>query len=214
MALNYTQLSQAIQDYTENDEAVFVSNIPNFVRASEKDIYTNVQLPVLRKSNTATTLTALNRFYTVPADFLAPYEFLITTSGTTQVALLQKDVGWLREAFPDPTVTGVPKYYALYNDTTFILAKTPTSAYAAELHYYHHPESIVTASTTWLGDNYENVLLHGSLFYAYTFMKGEKDLIALYDAQFKQGLTMLKKVGDGMARMDTYRTTQARIGVV
>lgn len=211
--MNYTELSQAIQDYTENDEATFITNIPNFVRQAETTIYTNTQLPVLRK-NAAGQFTTSNRYLTLPSDFLAPYELFVTGSGSIQAPLLFKDVSWIREAFPDPTVTGVPRYYAMFDESTFIVGRTPASNYEAEIHYYHHPESIVTATTTWLGDNYENVLLHGSLVLAYEFMKGEKDLIELYDAQFKQGLTLLKKLGDGMNRMDTYRTAQTRTGVV
>lgn len=210
--MNYAELSQAIQDYTENDEATFVSNIPNFVRNAEEIIYTNVQLPALRK-NMSGNVSASNRYLTLPTDFLAPYALLITGTGANQTALLFKDVEWLREAFPDPTVTGVPKYYALFDNTTVLLARTPASNYEAEIHYYYHPESIVTAGTSWLGDNFDQVLLWGSLVNAYLYMKGEKDLIEFYDGQFKQGLSMLKKLGDGMDRQDTYRTQQTRQAV-
>lgn len=207
MSMTYAQLSTAIQDYTENNEATFVANIPNFVRQTEEVVYTTVQLPVMRKNATG-TLTISNRFLALPTDFLAPYALLIT-SGTSQISLLQKDVEWLREAFPDSTVTGVPKYYAIYDSTSLLIAKTPSLAFATELHYFYMPTSIVTASTSWLGDNYDTVLLHGALVFAYEFMKGEKDLIEMYDTKFKEGISILKKL-EGMTRMDTYRVEQSR----
>lgn len=209
MSMTYAQLKQAIQDYTQNDEATFVTNIPNFVRQCEEIVYTSVQLSVLRKNQTG-TLTASNRYLTLPSDFIAPYSLLVTASGTTQTALLFKDEEWLREAFPDPTVTGTPKYYAMFDSTTFLVAPTPTGSYAVEMHYFYYPESIVTASTTWLGTNFDQVLLWGSLVNAYLFMKGEKDLIDSYDGQFKQGLSMLKKLGDGMLRQDTFKALQTK----
>lgn len=209
MSMTYAQIVTAIQDYTENDEATFVTHIPDFVRACEKTVYTAVQLPAFKK-NATTTLTASDRYLTTPSDYIAPYSVLVTGTGANQTPLLFKDVEWLREAFPDPTVTGVPKYYAQYDKTNLIVARTPATSYAVEIHYYFFPESIVTASTTWLGDNYEQVLLWGSLTNAYIYMKGEKDLIELYDAQFKQALAGLKKVGDGMNRQDTFNTEQTK----
>lgn len=206
--MNYTALVAAIQDYTENSEATFVSNIPNFVKDAEKTVYTSAQIPVLRK-NQAGTVTIANRYLSLPTDFLSPYELYLSPSGSIQTQLLFKDVSWIREAYPDPTVTGVPRYYALFDNNTYLLAKTPAAAYNVEIHYYHHPESIVTATNTWLGDNYEHILLWGSLVNAYIYMKGEKELVEVYDLQFKQGIALLKKLGEGMGRMDTFRTEQA-----
>lgn len=212
MSMTYAELSQAIQDYCQSTESSFVDHIPDFVRQCEEIVYANVQLPALRRNQTG-NFTASNRYLSLPTDFLAPYSLSVNGSGSSYSFLLNKDVEWIREAYPDPTVTGVPKYYAIFDSGTVIVAPTPTSGYAVEIHYYYHPESIVTAGTSWLGDNYDQVLLWGSLVNAYTYLKGEKDLIEFYDAQFKQGLAMLKKIGDGMSRQDTYRTMQTKQAV-
>lgn len=212
MSMNYTQLSTAIQDYTQNTESSFVTHIPDFVREAEQVIYTTVQLPIFRKNQTG-ALAASNRYLAVPTDYISPYSLLVSATGSVQTPLLFKDVEWLREAYPDPTVTGTPRYYAQYDSNTFLIAPTPTGSYPVEIHYYYFPQSIVDGSTSWLGTNYEQVLLWGSLVNAYTYMKGEKDLLQFYDAQFKQALAGLKKVADGMDRQDTFRTPQMRQAV-
>src|SRR3989304_1961224 len=162
MAMTYAQLSQAIQDVIQTDEATFVSNIPYFVSQAEEIIYTTVQLPVMR-TNTTPSLTISNRFLAFPTGFLAPYALGVASAAGVMRWLYFKDAEWMREAYPDAATTGEPKYYAIYDSTQFIVAPLPDAGYACECHYYKMPTSIVTASTTWLGDNFETVLLYGAL---------------------------------------------------
>jgi hypothetical protein len=217
--MNYTQLSAAIQAYTENTEADFVANIPVFVQQAEQRIYNSVQFPSLRKNVTGST-TVDNKYVSCPSDFLAVYSFAVVdgtfTSGTYEY-LLNKDVNFIRQAYPQANDTGLPRYYALFgpqssNDAelTFILGPTPDASYNVELHYYYYPESIVTATTTWLGDNFDSVLLYGSLVEAYTYMKGEQDMMQLYNQKFMEALALAKRLGDGMERQDAYRSGQFR----
>ena len=217
--MNYTQLSAAIQAYTENTEADFVANIPVFVQQAEQRIYNSVQFPSLRKNVTGST-TVDNKYVSCPSDFLAVYSFAVVdgtfTSGTYEY-LLNKDVNFIRQAYPQANDTGLPRYYALFgpqssNDAelTFILGPTPDANYNVELHYYYYPESIVTASTTWLGDNFDSVLLYASLVEAYTYMKGETDMMQLYNQKFMEALALAKRLGDGMERQDAYRSGQFR----
>ena len=217
--MNYTQLSDAIQAYTENTEANFIAEIPVFVQQAEQRIYNNVQFPSLRKNVTGTT-TSGNKYLGCPSDFLAVYSIAVVdgtlTSGTYEY-LLNKDVNFIRQAYPQADDTGLPRYYALFgaqtndvNELAFILGPTPDATYPVELHYYYYPESIVTAGTTWLGDNYDPVLLYGSLVEAYTFMKGEQDMINLYNSKYMEAMAQLKRLGDGMERQDAYRSGQYR----
>jgi hypothetical protein len=217
--MNYTQLSAAIQAYTENTEADFVANIPVFVQQAEQRIYNSVQFPSLRKNVTGST-TVDNKYVSCPSDFLAVYSFAVVdgtfTSGTYEY-LLNKDVNFIRQAYPQANDTGLPRYYALFgpqssNDAelTFILGPTPDANYNVELHYYYYPESIVTATTTWLGDNFDSVLLYASLVEAYTYMKGEADMMQLYNQKFMEALALAKRLGDGMERQDAYRSGQFR----
>jgi hypothetical protein len=217
--MNYTQLSNAIQAYTENTEADFVANIPVFVQQAEQRIYNSVQFPSLRKNVTGST-TVDNKYVSCPSDFLAVYSFAVVdgtfTSGTYEY-LLNKDVNFIRQAYPQANDTGLPRYYALFgpqssNDAelTFILGPTPDANYNVELHYYYYPESIVTATTTWLGDNFDSVLLYASLVEAYTYMKGEADMMQLYNQKFMEALALAKRLGDGMERQDAYRSGQFR----
>ena len=217
--MNYTQLSNAIQAYTENTEADFVANIPVFVQQAEQRIYNSVQFPSLRKNVTGVT-TASNKYLACPSDFLAVYSMAVV-DGTLATGdyeyLLNKDVNFIRQAYPRASDTGAPKYYALFgpqssNDAelTFILGPTPDGSYPVELHYYYYPESIVTATTTWLGDNFDTVLLYASLVEAYTYMKGEADMMALYNQKFMEALALAKRLGDGMERQDAYRSGQFR----
>jgi len=215
--MNYTELSQAIQAYTENTDTSFVANIPLFVQQAEKRIYNSVQFPALRKNVTG-NVTQDVKYLACPVDFLAPYS-LAVVSGAYQY-LLNKDVNFIREAYPSPTDTGVPKFYALFGpradnetDLSFILGPTPNSGYAVELHYFYYPESIVTAGTSWLGDNFDPALLYGALVEAYTYMKGEQDMMQLYDGKLKEALQLAKRLGDGLERRDAYRSGQARVDV-
>jgi hypothetical protein len=220
--MNYAALSAAIQAYTENTETDFVANIPVFVQQAEQRIYNTVQFPSLRKNVTGLTTTS-NKYVSCPSDFLAVYSFAVV-DGTLATGdyeyMLNKDVNFIRQAYPRASDTGIPKYYALFgpqssNDTelTFILGPTPDDNYPVELHYYYYPESIVTASTTWLGDNFDSVLLYGSLVEAYTYMKGEQDMMALYNGKYQEALALAKHLGDGMERQDAYRSGQYRQAV-
>jgi hypothetical protein len=217
--VNYTALSVAIQDYTENYEASFVANIPVFVKQAEQRIYNTVQFPSLRKNVTG-ILSTNNKYLSCPDDFLAVYSMAVFPTGGEYIFLLNKDVNFIREAYPQPTDTGTPKYYALFGpqssfptELTFILGPTPDAAYNVELHYFYYPESIVTSVTSWLGDNFDTVLLYASLVEAYTYMKGEQDMMALYDTKYKEALTLAKRLGDGLERQDSYRSGQYRQAV-
>jgi hypothetical protein len=226
--MNYAALSAAIQDYTQNYEQEFVANIPVFVRQAEQRIYNSVQFPSLRKNVTG-SLSANNKYLSCPNDFLSVYSLAIITGVTggnlntgSYEYLLNKDVNFIRQAYPSPNDTGTPKYYALFGPTvssatisdelSFILGPTPDAAYDVELHYYYYPESITVAADgqTWLGDNFDTVLLYGSLVEAYTFMKGENDMMALYDGKYKEALALAKRLGDGLERSDAYRSGQYR----
>lgn len=225
--MNYTQLTAAICDYTQNFEQDFVANIPVFVQQAEQRIYNTVQFPSLRKNMTG-TLTAGNKYLSAPGDFLAVYSLAVVDATGAYEFLLNKDVNFIRQAYPTPTSTGLPKYYALFGPTTtnntppvitnelsFIMGPTPDAAYTVELHFYYYPESITTAASgqTWLGDNFDSVLLYGALVEAITFMKGEADLVTLYNTKYAEALALAKRLGDGMERTDAYRTGQYRQAV-
>lgn len=207
--MNYTELRTAIIDYTENTGVDFAAHLDDFIRLAEERIVRSVDLPVLRKSST-TSFTADNRFLPTPTDFLAVYSFAVF-NGDDYTYLLNKDVNFLREAYPDVTTGGLPKYYGLWDDNTFIVGPRPDSSYGAQLHYYYDPESIVTATTTWLGDNAENALLYGALFEGYTFMKGDQDLLETYANRFTEEIGKLRLLGEGRNRGDTYRSGSARL---
>ena len=199
--------------------------INRFIQQAEQRIYNTVQFPSLRKNVTG-TVTSSNKYLSCPEDFLAPYSLAVYPyGGGDYIFLLNKDVNFIREAYPSATSTGTPKYYALFgptiassvitNELSFILGPTPDATYSAELHYYYYPESITVASSgqTWLGDNFDTVLLYGSLVEAYTFMKGEPDLVALYKQKYVEALALAKRLGDGMERQDAYRSGQLRVEV-
>jgi len=217
-----TELSNAIQDYTQNYEQEFVANIPVFVQQAEQRIFNSVQFPSLRKNVTGSTSTN-NKYLSCPGDFLAVYSMAVISPDGSYEYLLNKDVNFIRQAYPQPTDTAIPKYYALFGPTvsgvtisdelSFILGPTPDAVYSVELHYFYYPESITTAADgrTWLGDNFDTVLLYGSLVEAYTFMKGEADMMALYDGKYKEALMLAKRLGDGLERSDAYRSGQARL---
>jgi len=210
--MNYTQLVQAIKDYTESTETSFVSHIDEFIKQAEKKIYNEVQLPYLRKNVTGNA-TLGNKYVQTPSDFLAVYSMAIIDSSSDQHFLLNKDVNFIREAYAGASTQAQPKYYALFDHNTFILGPTPNSAYNIELHYYYFPASIVSTSTTWLGDNYEQALLYASLVQAYTYLKGEPDLLANYEKQYQENIVQLKMLGDGKDRRDAYRSGQVRYEV-
>jgi len=219
--MNYTALSNAIQAYTENTEADFVANIPVFVTQAEQRIYNSVQFPSIRKNVTGVT-TVNNKYLQCPLDFLAVYSMAVIDASGNYEYLLNKDVNFIRQAYPQPTDTAIPKYYALFgpavsgvtisDELSFILGPTPDSSYSVELHYYYYPESITVAADgqTWLGDNFDSVLLYGSLVEAYTYMKGEPDMMTLYNQKFMEALALAKRLGDGMERQDAYRSGQFR----
>jgi hypothetical protein len=230
--MDYTQLKAAIIAYTENQDASFETEVPVFVQQAEQRIYNSVQFPSLRKNMTGAT-SAGNKYLACPDDFLAPYSLAVITgvvggnlnTGTYEY-LLNKDVNFIRQAYPTPNDTGVPKYYALFgplvtgstitNELSFILGPSPLAAYPVELHYYYYPVSIVTdavlnpTGTSWLGDNFDSVLLYGALIEAYTYMKGEQDMLTLYNQKFMEALALAKRLGDGMERQDAYRSGQFR----
>lgn len=211
--MNYAQLVDLVKQYTQNEETSFVANIPNFVQLAEERIYNAVFIPAIRK-NQIGTLTPNNKYLTVPADWLANFSLAVIDPVTNaQTFLLDKDVNFIRECYPDPDDVGVPKYYAIFDKNTFILGPTPASNYQVELHYYYYPESIVTAGTSWLGDNFETVLLYGTLREAYLYMKGEPDIITNYEQKYQESLGLLKLLGEGKDRRDAYRSGLNRIPV-
>ena len=204
--MTYSQLTANIQDICET---TFTSDqLAMFVQQTDQFIYNTVQLPSLRK-NVSGTVTSGNKYLAVPSDYLYTYSLAVVNSDGSFDFLLNKDVNFIREAYPTPTSTGVPKHYANFNDETFILGPTPNANLTVELHYGYYPESIVTASTLpWLGENFDSALLNGSLVEAIRFTKGEPDMVALYQQMFAQSLTLLKALGDGKLRGDTYREGQ------
>ena len=228
--MTYTELITAIQTYTENtfpsttlaDGTVVSSTtqLNRFIEQAEQRIYNSVQFPSLRKNVTG-SITSSNKYLSAPNDFLSTYSLAVVDGSGNYEYLLNKDVNFIRQAYPNPTTdTGIPKYYALFgptvntstitNELSFILGPTPDTTYTVELHYFFYPESITTAGNTWLGDNFDTVLLYGSLVEAYTYMKGEQDIITLYDTKYKEALALAKRLGDGLERSDAYRSGQAR----
>jgi len=237
--MTYTELVAAIQSYTENQfpattlaDGSTVSSttqINTLIEQAEQRIYNSVQFPSIRK-NQYSLITANNKYVSLPNDFLAVYSLALVTgviganldTGTYEY-LLNKDANFIRQAYPTPNDTGEPKYYALFGPTilnsaittelSLILGPTPDAAYYVELHYFYYPESITTAGTSWLGDNFDSVLLYGSLVEAYTYMKGEVDMVTLYNTKYNEALALAKRLGDGMERQDAYRSGQYRQAV-
>jgi hypothetical protein len=207
--MNYTQLVQSIQDYTQNEETSFVSNIPNFVQQAEERINRSIMIPELRKNATASTTTD-NKYLARPSDFLAVFSLAVIDGDGDYTYLLDKDVNFIREAYPSASTTGLPLYYSQFDgDSTgtegnFILGPTPDASYDVELHYYYDPESIVTAGTSWYGTNAEAALLYGSLIEAYTYMKGENDLVGLYTQRYNEAMGQLTGL-DIRSDRDDYR---------
>lgn len=227
--MNYQDLFDQIQSYTENQfPATYLANgstvsyttqINTFIQQAEERIYNTVQLPSLRKNvtgNCSSTTTYLG----CPNDYLSTYSMAVIDGDGVYEYLLNKDVNFIRQAYPDPTATGLPRYYALFgsrlndpNELTFMLGPKPDANYGVELHYNAYPESIVDASTSWLGDNYSPALLYGSLVEAYSYMKGEPDLLAMYNTKYQEAMQQLNRLGTGLERNDAYRAGQASIKV-
>jgi hypothetical protein len=226
--MNYATLFDTIKGYVENDfpsqdwtdtagsgtsTLTGTEQINTFIQQAEQRIYNSVQLPLDRKNVVGSTTTN-NKYLNFPSGWLSVFSLSVIDPVTgAQSYLLNKDVEYIRECYPVPTATGVPKYYAVFDNTTFILGPTPDASYNMEMHYYGYPTSITTAGTSWLGDNFDSVLLYGALLEAYTFMKGEQDVIQNYMARYNEALAQLKQLGEGKNRQDTYRTTQARVQV-
>ena len=234
--MNYSELFTQIQTYTENQfpdtfvqvttggsqtNVNAVTQINTFIMQAEERIYNTVQIPSLRRNVTG-QVSASNPYLNCPIDFLSSFSLAVINPANGEYEfLLNKDVNYIRQAYPSPTITGKPRYYALFgsvtgntSNLTFILGPTPNLAYTAELHYFYYPESIVTAGTSWLGDNYSPVLLYGSLVEAYAvYMKGEPDMVNIYMKRYEEALSQLNRLGTGLERGDAYRDGQAKIRV-
>ena len=210
--MNYAQLVVQIQDYTEN--TFTTTDINTFIKQAEQRIYNTVQLPALRKNVTGTLSTG-NKYLAMPSDWLSTFSLAVINTDNEYLYLLNKDVNFIRQSFPDTDSNfyGEPQYYAVFNSTSFIVGPTPDDNYSAELHYFYYPESIVTAGTSWVGNNFDSVLLYGSLLEAYTYMKGEKDVLDNYRARYDEAMLLLKQLGDGKDRQDAYRSGQVRYPV-
>ena len=211
MTYTHTTLKTAIQDYTENSETTFVNNLDNFIKNTEERILKLVDLDFFRK-NASAAMTSGNKYLSCPSDFLSSFSLSYIDASNNHNFLLQKDVNFLQEFAPDDTATGAPKYYAQFDVENFILAPTPNSNYAVELHYYYRPASITgSAGTSWLGENAPDCLLYGCLVEAYTFMKGEADMMGTYEKRFVEAIQRLKNYGEGRENNDAYRQGLVRI---
>ena len=218
--MNYTELSAQIDAYVQG--AFDSTELDTFIRQAEQRIYNTVQLAYLRK-NVDGQLSQGNKYLSAPNDFLAVYSIAVINDDGEYHYLQNRDVNFIRETYPNPTTTAFPKYYAIFgptvasatmtNELSFIIGPTPNDGYNVELHYYFYPESIVEAGTTWLGDNFDSVLLYGCLVEAYTYLKGEQDLLALYDGKYKEALALLRNLGEGKQRGDAYQDGQVKIPV-
>ena len=209
--MNYTELKTNIQDICEN--TFTDAQLAMFTEQAEQKIYNSVQIPELRR-NQIGSVSANNKYLIYPTDMLYVFSLAVTDDDGNFQYLLDKDVNFIREAYPSPSTTGLPKHYAFFDDTAFILGPTPDSNYVVELHYGYYPESIVTAGTTWLGDEFDSALLNGALIEAIRFLKGEPDMVALYEKLYAQAVLLLKNLGDGKMRQDAYRSGQVRKEVV
>ena len=216
--MNYAELVSAIKGYAENDfpatAGSFTSTdqVNTFIQQAEQRIYNSIQFPAIRKNSTGTT-TSGNKYLATPADFLSSYSLAAIDGDGNYEYLLNKDVNFIRSAYPKATDSGIPAYYALFDDNTFILGPTPDAAYSMELHYYYYPASIVDAGTSWLGDNFDSVLLYGSLLEAASFMKSDVDTMKSYNDRYNEAMLLAKRLGDGMDRQDAYRSGQFRMDV-
>lgn len=210
--MNYTELVQAVKDYTEVDETTFNSQIPTFVRQVEERLARACLIPELRKNVTGTTF-ADSRFLGIPTDFLAVFSIAVIDTDGDYEFLIRKDVNFIREAYPSLSTKAKPKYYSLFDNNTFLLGPTCDQAYNVQLHYFYQPESIVDAGTSWYGDNAESALLYGTLIEAHTFLKGEPDLKATYNERYQEALQQLYILGEGRDRRDSYRNGEPLVQV-
>jgi len=225
--MNYDTLFQTIKGYVENDfpsttwtdpsgstvsDLTSTEQINTFIKQAEQRVFNTVQLLDLRKNVTGNCSVG-NKYLAVPTDWLANFSIAVVDSSGNYEYLLNKDVSFIRQAFPNPADTGLPMYYAYFDDKSYILGPTPDDSYAIELHYFYYPVSIVDAGTSWLGDNFDSVLLYGSILEAYTFMKGEQDIMTEYQKRYDESLALLKELGEGKNRQDMYRTQQVRYPV-
>ena len=220
--MNYAQLSQAIQDYSENTESSFVQNIPVFLKQAESRVYNSVHIPVLRK-NVIGNLTASNPYLSTPIDFLSVYSLAVIDASGTYNYMIDKDVSFIREAYSSPTTTGIPKYYAMFGpqvsnmlEISLITAPTPDASYSVELHYFYYPVSITDtvnnpSGTTWLGDNFDPVLLYGAMREASLFMKQEQDMVSYYEQKYQEAISQLTRLVNGLERGDSYRNNQIKL---
>jgi len=207
--MNYAQLVAEVQSYVEN--SFDTDDINTFIKQAEQRIYNTVQLPDLRRNQTG-NMTTGNKYLSTPTDWLSTFSLAVIDANNEYTYLLNKDVNFIRESFPDTDSSfyGLPQYYAIFDENTFILGPTPDANYSVELHYYYYPESIVTAGTTWLGDNFDSALLYGTLLEAATYLKEEPDIIQNYNQRYLETLALLKQLGDGKNRRDSYRSGQIR----
>lgn len=210
--MTYTELKAAINSYSEN--SFDTTDVDTFIQQAEQRIFNTVQLPDLRRNQVGNT-TSGNKYLTTPSDWLSTYSLAVVNSNNEYTYLINKDVNFIRESFPDTDSAfyGKPEYYAIFDDNTFILGPTPDQNYTVELHYFYYPTSIVTAGTSWLGDNFDTALFYGSLLEAATYLKAEPDTIANYNQRYMDAISMLKQLGDGKDRRDAYRSGQARYEV-
>jgi len=210
--MNYAQLVAEIQSYTEN---IFqTTDINTFITQAEQRIYNSVQLPALRKNVTG-TLTTANKYLAIPTNWLSTFSLAVINANNEYLYLLNKDVNFIRQSFPDTDSDyyGQPQYYAVFDNAAFIVGPTPDASYNVELHYFYYPESITTAGTSWRGDNFSSTLLYGSLLEAYTYLKGEQDILNQYQKRYDEAMILLKQLGDGKDRQDAYRSGQVRYPV-
>ena len=218
--MNYATLVSTIKAYTENDfpdtagsgGLTSTEQVDTFIQEAEQRVFSSIQMLDLRKNVTG-NVTSGNKYLSVPSDWLANFSLAVIDGDGDYSYLLNKDVNFIRESFPSPTDTGIPTHYSFFDQNSYILGPTPDANYSVELHYFYYPQSIVSASTSWLGDNFDSVLLYGSLLEAYTFMKGEADVIAGYQKRYDEAMGMLKQLGEGKNRQDMYRTPQVRYPV-
>jgi hypothetical protein len=218
--MNYTQLTASIKAYAENDfpQAVgaggltSAEQVARFVQQAEQRIYNSIQFPALRKNVTGSS-TVNNKYLATPVDWLATFSLARINADGSYEYLLNKDVNYIREAFPFPAVSGAPTHYAIFDENTFILGPTPDDSYSMELHYFYYPQSITTAGTSWLGDNLDSLLFYGSLLEAAAFMKSDADVIKNYTDRYNEAFIMAKQLGDGKDRQDAYRSGQVRYPV-
>ena len=207
--MTYGELKNLIQNYLQNSETSFTTYLPDMIKQAEDRILENVQLPVFRKNQTG-SVSSGNQYLGIPSDFLAPYSLSFTNS-SNQTFLINKDVNWIRELYPNASTTGEPEYYAIFDNDYFIVAPTPDSAYNVELHYFYRPASITAGSdsgTTWLSTNAPSALLYACLLEGYVYMKGEQDMMSVYNTRYESALGRLKVLGEGRDRNDAYRAGQ------